>query len=189
MAAEIFNSKIPIISAVGHETDTTIADFVADLRAPTPSAAAELATPEKLMLLETLENYEAELFSGVQKNFNAMQKKIDDVTNRLNSLSIEHKVDIYTIKLNKFSKELSAFFCKIIAEKQSELDVISTKLSQLSPSKILALGYSMAYKNGLIATSVKQFSTGDELLIKFSDGEALVKVDKVKLAKEKSDAI
>ena len=171
VAREIFNCETPVISAVGHETDTTIADYAADLRAPTPSAAAELAVPE----LSSLINF----FNASQK---VLEKKLIDKTvflrlqleNRERSLvSAEPKNRIENSKklLDERKHRLHELL-KIQTElKSAELRAKISALDNLSPTKIMMRGYSLVYKDDKLIHSVSELKTGDNISVKLHDGE------------------
>ncbi len=171
IARAIFNCETPVISAVGHETDTTIADYAADLRAPTPSAAAELAVPE----LSSLINF----FNASQK---VLEKKLIDKTaflrlqleNRERSLiSAEPKNRIENSKklLDERKHRLQELL-KIQTElKSAELRAKISALDNLSPTKIMMRGYSLVYKDDKLIHSVSELKTGDNISVKLHDGE------------------
>lgn len=171
VARAIFNCETPVISAVGHETDTTIADYAADLRAPTPSAAAELAVPE----LSSLINF----FNASQK---VLEKKLIDKTvflrlqleNRERSLvSAEPKNRIENSKklLDERKHRLQELL-KIQTElKSAELRAKISALDNLSPTKIMMRGYSLIYKDDKLIHSVSELKTGDNISVKLHDGE------------------
>ena len=171
VARAIFNCETPVISAVGHETDTTIADYAADLRAPTPSAAAELAVPE----LSSLINF----FNASQK---VLEKKLIDKTvflrlqleNRERSLvSAEPKNRIdNSKKLLDERKHRLQELLKIQTElKSAELRAKISALDNLSPTKIMMRGYSLVYKDDKLIHSVSELKTGDNISVKLHDGE------------------
>ena len=171
VARAIFNCETPVISAVGHETDTTIADYAADLRAPTPSAAAELAVPE----LSSLINF----FNASQK---VLEKKLIDKTvflrlqleNRERSLvSAEPKNRIENSeKLLDERKHRLHELLKIQTElKSAELRAKISALDNLSPTKIMMRGYSLVYKDDKLIHSVSELKTGDNISVKLHDGE------------------
>ena len=171
VARAIFNCETPVISAVGHETDTTIADYAADLRAPTPSAAAELAVPELSSLINFL--------NASQK---VLEKKLIDKTvflrlqleNRERSLiSAEPKNRIENSKklLDERKHRLQELL-KIQTElKSALLNAKISALDNLSPTKIMMRGYSLVYKDDKLIHSVSELKTGDDISVKLHDGE------------------
>lgn len=167
VARAIFASKIPIISAVGHETDFTIADFVADLRAPTPSAAAELAVQSA-----------AELSAAVNiLKGRAVQAVINSLESRrlhLKSLKLKHPGDIINenrMKLDTLTDRIQNLYKIKITENKKRLGELSSKLDALSPLKTMARGYAVPFgKDGIIRSSA-EMNSGDEFTLKMSDGE------------------
>lgn len=170
LAREIFNCSIPIISAVGHETDFTISDFVASLRAPTPSAAAELAVPDCRELME----YHLGVKSYIQKlsdDYLEKQKnKIDNFSFLLENSNpikvLEQQRQIIDLLSTNFNNIISA----IIIKRKNEISVLSQKLDALSPLKVLSRGYGMISKDEKIITTVKKVSSGDLMKVDMLDG-------------------
>ncbi len=188
VAYAIYNSKIPVISAVGHETDFTIADFAADLRAPTPSAAAELAVPSALELKANVSMYLNRMLSvtkqtidlkrSIVKGFslkspadyinqnrlrtdNAMQKISNIVTESL--IKNRNKTDSYSQRINNSAEAL-------FSEKSKQLTVSIAKLDALSPLKVMTRGYSVALAKDGILKSVHNVYKGDEITVRLTDG-------------------
>lgn len=175
VANSIYNSEIPIISAVGHETDFTIADFVSDLRAPTPSAAAELAVPDIYEVKQKLNSYKDRLRMALVKKVEFMRLRYEkcmsssvfkEPTRRINDNYM--KIDIYIKQIENIIKQK----CK--NEKTRYIELVS-KLDALSPLKTLSRGYSLVEKNNKIIKSVKQLNKGDEFKIRFADGKISAK--------------
>lgn len=170
LARELYASKIPVISAVGHETDFTICDYVADRRAPTPSAAAELAVPDRNELLSqlcktsgNLKNYLNRTFENANLKFSALMNK-QCMKNPYFSITVKGQtVDLLENRMNKAFEGIysnsNAFFLQV-----------ASKLNSLSPTNVMLRGYSIAYKGEKIVTSVKEVSVGDKLEINLSDG-------------------
>ena len=178
LARKIFESPIPVISAVGHETDFTICDFVADLRAPTPSAAAELAVPDISDINKRLLSCNRSLKSALQDKLNYLKLRFAAVENspylktpqRSLIYSRRQNVDILTDNLiNRYNNVLSHYSLRL---KQS-----IASLDALSPLKVLSRGYSVAEINGKVLKSVKNANIGDELTLKLSDGSLICTVD------------
>ena len=171
-ARAIFESEIPIISAVGHETDFTIADFVADLRAPTPSAAGELAVPELVELKWKISNSEKQLCVLLNKKVEIMRNKY---TTLKNSRVLKNPFDLIrqrTITVQNFEKQLVD---KVNLElKDNKIKLISavSKLDTLSPLKTLTRGYAILEKeNKSVITSVEDVKSGDIVKVVLQDGE------------------
>lgn len=176
-ARAIFNSEIPIISAVGHETDFTIADFVADLRAPTPSAAGELAVPDIAEVKWKIQNINGRLS-------NALKKKSDNLKIRLDSLKnakvLKEPYEIVHRKMldtDKYIKDLEKVFSMKIKDNHIKLATQMGRLENLSPLKTLMRGYSVIEKlDGKVVNSVEQLQTGDEISIRLSNGSKHAKI-------------
>ncbi len=180
VAREIFESEIPIISAVGHETDFTIADFVADLRAPTPSAAAELAVPDIIELKSDLLGLKQHLTVLMKNRFNYEREYLENAEKRLSILSPANKILNSRQELsNLYEKIVNLVEIKLNNEK-SKISVLSGKLNALSPLDVLSRGYSISYKNGSPITSVKDVENGDNIKVKVTDGEIFACVTELK---------
>ncbi|MBE7032508.1 MAG: exodeoxyribonuclease VII large subunit [Ruminococcaceae bacterium] len=172
VARAIFASEIPVISAVGHETDFTIADFVADLRAPTPSAAAELAVPSELELADKFQSYEVRLKTASKKileNRRLLLKMYSEKQVMRDPVSKVSEKGIYLDHLTKmFENAANAVFAK----KQQEIGGLASKLDGLSPLGTLNRGYSVAKNSkGEVIRSVEQVRSGDSMTVRVSDGE------------------
>ena len=167
VARAIFNSKIPIISAVGHETDFTIADFVADLRAPTPSAAAEIAVPSTLELGVATQNYKT-------RAINAILKRIENNKIRLNSMRIKKPSEIIEEnyqKIDTLVKHMENRLMLKLSDGKRELAASASKLDALSPLQTLSRGYAIAVTpKGDVVRHKTDLSSGDEFTLKLKDG-------------------
>lgn len=176
----IFESKIPIISAVGHETDFTISDFVADLRAPTPSVAAELAVPDIIELKSDLLGLKQHLTILMKNKLNYEHEYLDNTEKRLSILSPENKIMNSRQELsNLYEKIVSSIELKLNNEK-SKISVFSGKLNALSPLDVLSRGYSISYKDDSSIISVKNVKNGDNIKVKVTDGEIFACVTEVR---------
>ena len=167
VARAIFNSNIPIISAVGHETDFTIADFVADLRAPTPSAAAEIAVPS-VAELKTL------IASDTSRGANAMMKQLEKrqlILNRFKLRTPKSRIDDENLRLDNLMRRMEQSFKLEITKKRQTLGETAGKLDALSPLQTLSRGYAIAVtESGDVVRSVKDVKSGDEFNLKLKDG-------------------
>ena len=176
VARAIYNSKIPTISAVGHETDFTIADFVADLRAPTPSAAAELANPDIYEIKNKINSLSNRLRLTLNKKIEFMKLKTDNLIN-----SRVLKDPLYGIQNNyqKIDSLIKAIESKVkIKEQESQKVFLKfvSKLDALSPLKTLARGYCITQKNGKVIQSKNDLNIDDEIKITFIDGKQKAKI-------------
>jgi len=171
VAQAIYDSKIPIISAVGHETDFSISDFVADLRAPTPSAAAELAVPDIYEVKQKINSYQTRLRTTLIKKVEIMRLRYEKcMQSRIFKEPLRDINDNY-LKIETFVKRLeNTIKTKQKEEKTKYLELIS-KLDALSPLKTLTRGYAIAEKNGKIIKSVNEVNIGDKIDIRFKDGK------------------
>lgn len=176
VARAIYNSEIPIISAVGHETDFTIADFVADLRAPTPSAAAELANPDIYELKEKINSYKQRIRLALKKKLEVMRLRFDRIKASPVFKEPYRKINDYSLELDKNIKSLEVSIKNILSKSKSEFAEKVAKLDALSPLKTLTRGYSITEKNGKIIKSKNDLSKDDEINLKFVDGEKQAKI-------------
>lgn len=177
VAHSIYNSEIPIISAVGHETDFTIADFVADLRAPTPSAAAELAVPEIYEVKRKIETYQDRLRNSLIKKLELMNLRYEKCMSSSVFKEPLRKINDNYIKLDNCIKQIeNSIKVKHEKEKTKYIELIA-KLDALSPLKTLYRGYSITEKNNKVIKSKEELKANDLIEIRFIDGkkEAIVK--------------
>lgn len=180
VARAVFASEIPVISAVGHETDYTICDFVADLRAPTPSAAAELAVPDSGELKADLLSYKMRILNAVKNTINAER-------NRLTVIEKSGALRDPVTKLNESRRELIYFSERIASLTISEVkrnklkySALVGKLDALSPLGVIARGYALAEMDGKVITSVKDAALSDKVDIRLSDGVLKTIVTEIK---------
>lgn len=176
VARAIFSSSIPVISAVGHETDFTIADFVADLRAPTPSAAAELAVPNiddvKRMLMNYRNRYKSDLKKKIELIRLRYEKCMSQRVFKEPLQKIQEQYMFIDIKVKAIENSIQS---KIKEEKAKMMNVI-TNLDTLSPLKTLTRGYCIANYQGKVITSTKTIQTGEEIELRFHQGKAKAKI-------------
>ncbi len=176
VARAVFESEIPVISAVGHETDYTICDFVADLRAPTPSAAAELAVPDKMELKGDLLSLKQLLFglvkntiSNERSSLRAIEQK-DVLKNPLTRIN-ENRKELFYI-----SERIENYTVNAVNYNKNKLGTLAGKLDALSPLGVVSRGYSLVENNGTIVKSTTEVSVDDEILLRVSDGSIVAKV-------------
>lgn len=172
LARAIAKSDIPIISAVGHETDFTICDFVADLRAPTPSAAAELATPNQTELLSYFKSIKDSLSVIMQRRLDLEKQKLDSLASAKVLSSPREFVNIRKSELDILSTDMVTAFKSVLSEKQREFTALSAKLEVLSPLSVLSRGYGIIENKKGIVKSVKVLDVGENITVRFSDGKA-----------------
>ena len=172
VAHSIYNSEIPVISAVGHETDFTIADFVADLRAPTPSAAAELAVPDIYEVKQKINTYQNRMKQALSKKLEIMKLRYEKCISSVVFKEPTRKIQDNYLKIESYIKQLENIIkVKEQKEKSRYIELIS-KLDTLSPLKTLIRGYSIIQKDGNVVKSVKQLKVGDKIDIRLSEGKA-----------------
>lgn len=180
VAYAIYNSNIPIISAVGHEIDFTIADFVADVRAATPTAGAELATPNIEALKDNIGFYERTMTKRINYILNEIKMRLlnyDRVIESRNPMSVlKHKRQI----LNNNSLRLNMVIQNILTNKKHLFDLRKSQLDSLNPLSIMDKGYSINRINDKILTDVKDVNIGDTLVTELKNGKVVSKVLEVK---------
>ena len=179
VAYAIYNCKAPVISAVGHETDFTIADLVADLRAPTPSAAAELAAPSILQLEERIIQLEKRAKIALKSSFESKSDMLLNLHNRLLKFSPENRLMINEEKLNSLQNRLNNAVSRKISKCESELSSKIISLENLSPIKVLMRGYSLIYCDDKLVSSAEQLKIDDEINVKLGKGNFQAVVTKV----------
>ena len=179
VARAIYDSKIPIISAVGHETDFSISDFVADLRAPTPSAAAELAVPNISDVIYTISNYENRYKTDLKKKVQIMKLRYEKCMTRNVFMNPTQKISEKEMLLDMRVKNISSAINNIINKKNIILVKNITKIDSMSPLKTLSRGYSIAEKDGKILKSVTQVNKEDRIELKVTDGIVRTKVEEI----------
>jgi exodeoxyribonuclease VII, large subunit len=207
VAKAIFETKTPIVSAVGHEVDFTISDFVADLRAPTPTGAAEMVVPNILDLEKELLQYNIRLKESIYKKININKLHVDSL---LNSYVIKNPLVMYDNKkqnLDALIEKINTFMYTLIQKKKmnfeniknhyllktpnkiyepdiKKLKTIIEKLEIINPLNVLKRGYSMTYLNDKVVSSVKSIKEKDKLILKMADGQIETVVKKVSIKDE-----
>ena len=176
VARAIYDSKLPVISAVGHETDFTIADFVADLRAPTPSAAAELAVADVLDLKNTLHVYQNRLKISLKRKTELMRLRYEKaLSSRVYREPLQKIIEQYMIIDHKM-KSLENSVIKKFKDSKLEMAKVVSKLDALSPLKTLTRGYCLAEIEGKVVTKAKELKKDMTIGIKFQDGDVSAKI-------------
>lgn len=181
VAHAIYESEIPVISAVGHEPDVTIADFVADLRAATPSNAAELAVPDKNALLQQLDSMSATMETTLMRQLKASRRHLDMLCSSPSMSSPFGYVDQRRKNLLLWKNRLIAAQNNHISRNKQRFVSGAAKLDAMSPLKVLSRGYTMAMSDkGNVVRSVLQTKPGETLQVTFHDGTVDAKVTAVK---------
>ena len=200
VARAIFTSEIPVISAVGHEPDMTIADFVADLRAPTPSGAAELAVPDRAEYALSLRTLDTRLHAAVHKQIQQRQQQFHALQQRLETRNPTRYIAEKRVLLDRMADRLLAAFPAYLAREEQKLTLLRRRLlaagrdgvqrrrlrfartvatlDAISPLRVLARGYAVANKGvrGAVITDASMLKTGDMLHIRFAKGAANCRV-------------
>ena len=201
VARAIFDSKIPIISGVGHEIDFTISDFVSDLRAPTPTAAAELAVPNTIDLINNIKQYDIRIGKSILNLINTHKQKLDSIRSsyilknpksiyEVKAQKIDNLVDklnlIITNKINEntnifinLNKELNININKILDNKNNKFINLISKLETLNPLNTIKRGYTITTSNDKCINSVKDIKLGSTITTKLEDGSIISEVKKV----------
>lgn len=180
VARAIFASHIPIVSAVGHEIDFTISDFVADLRAPTPSAAAELVVPSQIELREKFNNVYSRMYTCANRIVERSRMRVKMLSENTVLKNPMIKVEDNRIYLDSLYKNFENAFQGILNEKKQSLALRASKLDALSPLSSLQRGFSVTKDTaGKVVKSVGQISDGDEITVLVSDGSLLADVKKI----------
>ncbi len=176
VARAIYDSKLPIISAVGHETDFTIADFVADLRAPTPSAAAELAVPDIADMIDRIHLYETRMQGLLKRKVEVMRLRFEKCMASKAFKEPDYKVKEAYQKIDILLKAMeNSIKSKMKDYKIKNVELI-TKLDSLSPLKTLSRGYGLVEKDNRVVKSVKDLNKDDLIDIRLEDGKKQAKV-------------
>lgn len=179
VARAVHECRKPIISAIGHETDFTICDFVADLRAPTPSAAAELAVPDISAVIDSLDSLIARLESAASKSLEIKMQQLRNSTVSLLAASPEVKLQKYSERLNMLILRQDNAMQNILKARERQLAEKAEILESLNPLKVLSRGYSLVYKKNSIILDSSELKAGDKVRLKFSVGEASAEIKSI----------
>lgn len=180
VADAIFNCRIPTISAVGHETDWTIADFVADMRAPTPSAAAELAVFDYRLVQDKLYEYNRRMQNSLYNKLELSRQKLNSYKLKLDYLSPEHRLNENRRRLMEYEEKLKLRIDMIIKEKKHMLELYAGRLEACSPVKKLGQGYAYVEDyNGKSLRSVEGVEANQDITIYLLDGKIKTVVSEV----------
>ena len=179
LAYAIYNSRIPIISGVGHETDFTICDFVADLRAPTPSVAAELAVPDATEQKNYIVSLRNTLDYLIENSLNDRYRKIESYKNSPILRNPEKIIENCELYLDILNSRINESYKDMLASYTSSFFSLYSKLDSLSPLKVLSRGYSIVKKEDSIINNSKSLSIDDVVSIRLADGEVKAKIIEV----------
>lgn len=180
VARAIYGSEIPVISAVGHEPDVTISDYVADLRAATPSNAAELAVPDASELREALLSADIRLSQAVRKLLESRRANLDELASRRVMRSPTGFIDQRRLELDGIRLRLASASGSLLAEKRSGFIRLAAKLDALSPLKVLGRGYAIASgESGEIIRDAGQVAPGERLRLRLQRGGLTCRVEDI----------
>lgn len=179
VAQAVYNCKTPVISAVGHETDYTICDFVSDLRAPTPSAAAELAVPDINSELSYIEDARAFMNKSVNHKILELSQRLDSLS-RFDSISVSLFISPYFEQLALITKKMNEELKNIINRKQLELSKAASMLNALSPLAVLGRGYSLTLHNDAVVTNASEVKADDLITTRLKSSTIISRVTEVK---------
>ena len=171
VAQAVFDCSVPIISAVGHETDTTIIDFVSDLRAPTPSAAAELAVPEIGTMKGVIAGYESALADALKRLVAEKKHELLIREAKLKNYIPSAEISVRRERTISYEKRLNDAVKAYLDKRRMLVAAKAAELDSLSPLKIMTRGYSLVYKDDRLVRNAAELSADDKVTLKFSDGE------------------
>lgn len=182
LAYAVFASKIPTVSAVGHESDFTICDFVADKRAPTPSGAAELVTPEINELKQKYANVVKYLSVKLKSRIESERSNIERIEESRHLTDPLAVINDKRIAVDRFEEAVAMKMLLTVKNKKNDFSFFASKLSALNPLDVISRGYGAVYNgDGVIADSVNKLSVGDEIGIVLADGEINATVKQIKV--------
>ena len=181
VARAVANSKIPVISAVGHETDFTICDFVADLRAPTPSAAAELAVPDKFEQRTYISALKYRVAQVTQREIQQQRAGLKSIESSMGLISPVMVINTHRQRLDGYIASLYTAVASTVSDSRSALAVLGSKLDTLSPLKVLGRGYALAYKKGSLLHDAANADIGGEIEVRLEKGRLLCTVEKISI--------
>ena len=180
VARAIYESDTPIISAVGHETDFSISDFVADLRAPTPSAAAELCVPEYFQERESVVDLGRRLTRAANESLRSKRAEINAVRSSGALAGVRHAVELNRRDVLEKRRALLEAVQSATAAAYSEQDRLAAALNALSPQNVLERGFAMVmHETGMVASSVKALKKGEKAMLVLRDGSANATIDEI----------
>ena len=179
VARAVAKSKIPVISAVGHETDYTICDFVADLRAPTPSAAAELAVPDKFEQRAYISTLKYRVAQVTQRGIQHQRTNLKNIESLMGHISPVMVINTHRQRLDGYLASLYTAVTSTVLEHSNMLALFAGKLDTLSPLKVLGRGYALAYKEGALLHDAALADIGGKVEVRLQKGSLSCTVEKI----------
>ena len=179
VAREVFKSKIPIISAVGHETDFTICDFVSDMRAPTPSAAAEIATPDLSQIYYKLDNIRNRMSKSLNNQVIIDKEKLINIFDKINNYMKNYVVRDKVIQIDQIYDKINLRLEQNLETSKEKLSKKAALLHNLSPLATISRGYSIVEKNGQVINSIEDVDINEDINITLKDGSLECNVNKI----------
>ena len=172
VAYAIAESKVPVVTGVGHETDFTIADFVADLRAPTPTGAAVAATPDRRELQANVRQIKMWLLRGGNDEVTDRQVQLDELRRRLLRAAPMRQIDLARQRLDESEERIRRVLSVALLRRKEQLDAACARLEGLNPSAVLSRGYSIVQRgNGAVVSAPEQTTAGERLVVRSAGGD------------------
>lgn len=171
VAREVFNSKVSVVSAIGHEIDYTICDFVADLRAPTPSAAAEMIFPDKTELLERINQFDYNLKIYLSERINFYHSELENISKNYFFNKPLDLLGEYSLKIDEYRDLVGKVVKNKFDNLNAELSSIEKLIFNIGPEQTLKRGFTYILKDGKIVSRKKQLQRDDDVMIRFHDGD------------------
>lgn len=181
LARAIYASKIPTISAVGHEIDTTIADLAADMRAPTPSAAAELAVPEIGTLISDIETLKNRSSRAMSRKLSDCETELSGLAKDVQLLSPRARIAAWEARLTSLNTAMSVKIHQQLTDAESSLMIRAQSISAMNPLAVLSRGYAVAKKDGRAVKSADELKLGDVIDVKLDKGGVSAEVKKIEV--------
>lgn len=178
VAYAIYNCHVPVISAVGHETDFSVADLAADMRAPTPSAAAELAAPSINQLTEKIDILEKRLRTSALSVSDKAADRYISLNSRLSAQSPSNRLSLASERIKGLDIKMKHSYEKYMSALDSALTQKVVRLDSLSPIKVLSRGYSLVYNKDKLVNNADDLKCGDKVKIRFGNGESYAEIIK-----------
>lgn len=172
----VYSCKTPIISAVGHETDFALSDFSADVRASTPSRAAELAVPDRNELMRYLDSLGQTLDMRIYSKIDDLDGQLELISKRLTAASPSNRLNVISERIRSLEKRMTLQYLANIRVMESEVARFAAVIDSLSPLKTMSRGYSLVYKDGKLIDSADKLSAGDRTEIRFADGNVSAEI-------------